>query len=545
MQSRLQRWYHSTFGYALAGAIALWAALPPLGLWPLAWIAPVWWVLLVRRDGLLGKRPYGALWLVGVAFWLAELYWLTFPHPANTLGWAALAMYFGIYLPAFVGLSRVAVHRLRTPVIVAAPVVWTGLELARAHLLTGMTMASLGHTQYRWIGLIQISDLAGAFGVSFVVMFVAACLGRMIPIEGKPRVLWPLAPATVLLATVLVYGHFRMLGDASADRAEPPKRIVLVQGSIDSDLKHDPDRRNEVHEHYCTLTREAVRQFGTPDLIVWPETMFRSTLITYDPDARAPESYRRENVNQEQFEFLVKTAARRSRMELRDLARAFDAPMLIGVERDHFGPDRQRAYNAAVYLDKNGEVLGCYDKMHRVVFGEYVPFADRFPWLQRLTPLPVSLDAGQRPAAFDVGGLRVAPNICFETVLSHVIRRQILALRGQDTEPDVLVNLTNDGWFLGSSELDLHLICGVFRAVESRKPLLIAANTGFSAFVDADGRIVHRGKRRQTDAILAEVRPDPRGSWYLDHGDWPAALCLAACAAFAMVGIWQRVRRRV
>jgi apolipoprotein N-acyltransferase len=183
--------------------------------------------------------------------------------------------------------------------------------------------------------------------------------------------------------------------------------------------------------------------------------------------------------------------------------------------------------------------------MHRVVFGEYVPFADRFPWLQQLTPLPVSLDAGQRPAAFDVGGLRVAPNICFETVLSHVIRGQILALRGEGTEPDVLVNLTNDGWFLGSSELDLHLICGVFRAVECRKPLLIAANTGFSAFVDGDGRIVHRGRRRATDAILAEVRPDPRGSWYLDHGDWPAALCLAACAAFAMVGIWQRVRRRV
>ena len=84
--------------------------------------------------------------------------------------------YFAFYLPLFVGLARVAVHRLRVPVILAAPVVWTGLELARGRLLSGMTMASLGHTQYRWIGLIQLSDLAGAYGVSFVVMLVAAAV---------------------------------------------------------------------------------------------------------------------------------------------------------------------------------------------------------------------------------------------------------------------------------------------------------------------------------------------------------------------------------
>ena len=99
---------------------------------------------------------------------------------------AGVVVLLRVLFPLFVGLSRVAVHRMGVPVIVAAPVVWTGLELARAHVLTGMTMASLGHTQYRWIEVIQISDLAGAFGVSFLVMFVAACLGRMLPCDGKP-----------------------------------------------------------------------------------------------------------------------------------------------------------------------------------------------------------------------------------------------------------------------------------------------------------------------------------------------------------------------
>jgi apolipoprotein N-acyltransferase len=101
----------------------------------------------------------------------------------------------------------------------------------------------------------------------------------------------------------------------------------------------------------------------------------------------------------------------------------------------------------------------------------------------------------------------------------------------------VLVNLTNDGWFWGSSELDMHLACGVFRAVECRLPFLIAANTGLSAWIDGDGRIVDRGPRHSADTLLAEVRLDSRQSWYLDHGDWPAGVCLAACLVFAAVGV--------
>ena len=104
-----------------------------------------------------------------------------------------------------------AVHRLRVPVILAAPIIWTGLELARAHLLTGMSMASLGHTQYRWIELIQLSDLTGAYGVSFVVMFVAACLARMLPCDDAP-LQWG-ASRRALLAAPAGRGHARRRAD--------------------------------------------------------------------------------------------------------------------------------------------------------------------------------------------------------------------------------------------------------------------------------------------------------------------------------------------
>ena len=240
-----------------------------LVLWPAAFCLCLasarWW----RR------RPYCTLWLVGFVFWLAALHWLRLPHWATCFGWLALSFYFAFYFPLFVGLSRVAVHRLGVPVIVAAPVVWTGLELARAHVLTGMTMASLGHTQYRWIELIQISDLAGAFGVSFLVMFVAACLGRMVPCDGRRWAAWPLAPALAVLAAALVYGHVRIF--------RPTRRAARRPDRPDPRLDrhaHEvrPRHAEEIFEHYLRWSQAAVREAAKKhekiDLIVWPETMF-------------------------------------------------------------------------------------------------------------------------------------------------------------------------------------------------------------------------------------------------------------------------------
>ena len=126
--------------------------------------------------------------------------------------------------------------------------------------------------------------------------------------------------------------------------------------------------------------------------------------------------------------------------------------------------------------------------------------------------------------------------------MPQVIRRQVRELAARGQEPHVLVNLTNDGWFWGSSELDMHLVCGVFRALECRKPFLIAANTGISAWIDCCGRIVAQGPHRDEALLLAEVTPELHTSWYVRYGDLPAACCLAACLVFACVGCWERFR---
>ncbi|HEY2893210.1 MAG TPA: hypothetical protein VGJ16_03330, partial [Pirellulales bacterium] len=142
------RW-RSTFALAAIGQPLFWAALPPLSFAPLAWLAPIPWVLLIRSQRLSGRRPYLVLWFSSFLFQLAAFYWVTLPHWATAFGWLAMSAYLAIYFPVFIGLSRVAVHRLRVSPLVAAPVVWVGLELARAHLITGFAMGNLSHTQYR------------------------------------------------------------------------------------------------------------------------------------------------------------------------------------------------------------------------------------------------------------------------------------------------------------------------------------------------------------------------------------------------------------
>ncbi len=570
MSSKLQDFYATTFGQAMVGAVVLWAALPPLDLWPLAWIAPVWWILLVRRRQLPGRRPYRALWLAGFLFWLAAVHWVRLAHWTAYFGWVALAFYLAFYLPAFVGLTRVAVHKLRLPVILAAPMVWSGLELARGHLMGGFTMASLGHTQYRWIELIQLSDLAGAYGVSFLVMFVAACLARMTTCDQRPRTLWPLLPAIALLGAALLYGYVR----TSDEQGSPLARIALIQGSVDTEIKFDPEMRQLVFEEYVLLSQEAVEKSrpGKVDLIVWPETMFRDTLVTFDEPPPMPDEF---DGTEEEFRQAFRAYAARAPRLMTQLALTFDAPLILGIDRHHYGPQEVQRLNSAVFVAKHGKLLGHYEKTHLVMFGEYVPFVRHFPSLQRLTPVSISISPGTEPAAFELdGGLRIAPSICYETVIPHVIRRQVNSLKAEGAEPHVLVNLTNDGWFWGSSELDMHLACGVFRAVECRKPLLIAANTGISAWIDADGRVLARGPRRHKDphlnsdatlttvqrqrrrrwceqygpwpkgtaTILAEVAPDRRSSWYLQYGDWPAGICLAGCVVLGLTAAWARIR---
>lgn len=525
----------------------LWASFPPIHLWPLAWVAPLPWLLLVRFAQLSGRRPYWVLYGVGFLHWLVLVQWVRLGHWAAHFGWIAIALYLAAYLPAFVWLSRVAVHRFRLPLPLAAAVIWVGLEVLRGWLLTGFSMVLLAHTQVQWLPLFQISDLFGAYGVSFVMIFVSACLAEIVPLgqascpAGNPKLagwkLAPLIPAVLVMAAVLAYGYFRLHQAPDPQAAARTAKISLVQGSIDT-VFGDETLDDRTLKQYVKLSREAAEAGG--DLVVWPESTFPPTRITYETlDNVQPPRWFQGDARQ--FHETVRHIEKNFAESARRVGYSNSGqrvPVLVGALTLGVGPHEPKRYNSAVMIDAEGNVTGSYYKMHPVMFGEYVPGGQWFPWLYKLTPFPVGLTAGTQPVVFPAGELLLSPSICYENTVPHLIRRQVARLRSEGQEPDVLVTLSNDGWFRGSSELDMHLACGIFRAVELRKPAVIAANTGFSAHIDGNGRVLKKGPRRKTDKLHAVVQADGRSSLYSRTGDLLGNACLALCVVLAAAGWW-------
>ena len=544
-----------TWLLAGAGAITMFLVQPPADLWMLAWVAPLPWLALVAQREFSAPRPWRTIWICGFVHWLLTIHWLRLPHPATSIGWVMLSAYLAVFVALFIGVTRRLVHRHGWPLMLAAPVAWMGAEHLRGWLFGGFTFAGLGHTQWRWTALIQAADAFGAVGVSGIVMTVAAGLVTLATTCGRRACVCAVAVAVAVPAIALVYGTWR-LATAPAP-ADPPLDVLLVQGSIDTELKHDPLAAGEVARQYDDLTMAglAATPERKPDLVVWPETMWRWGLVRIAADEVLPQSVVTEALGgaADGLDATARQARAREVLEaerieaLAVFARRYAAPWLVGLDRqeiDPAAPGGARHYNAALFLDADGRPLGCYDKMVPVLFGETIPGGATFPWLYRLTPLPAGLTPGREPVAVEIAGHTVAPTICYETALPSTVRRIVRELAARGQRPDVLVNLTNDGWFWGSSELDMHLACGIFRAVEVRTPLVIAANTGFSAWIDGSGRLLARGPRRATATLRAAVVADGRSGPWLFWGAVPTGGCVAVVVAALAGGLIEWKARR-
>ena len=570
-------------GLALAGAVTMFIVQPPADCWLLAWLAPLPWLAVVQAERLSAAHPWRSMWLGGFFHWLAAIHWLRLPHPATSIGWVALSAYLACYVPLFVMIARRLVHGWRWPLVAAAPLAWMACEQLRGWVLGGFTFGGLGHTQWRWITLIQLADCLGAVGVGGVVMAIAAGVASLAAavvsreqsggFSGWHRLRAALADAitaAVVLLAALGYGSWRLREEPRS--AGPALDVLLVQGSIDTELKHDPAAAGDVARHYDELTMTALgSKMATvpgetlqphPELIVWPETMWRWGLLEIDPDEVLPESVVEQTLAGRDAKEPADTSLRpdsaadrqatcRRLLEeerlklLAAFARRYGTYWLVGLDKQvvtPHAPSGAKNYNCGLFLAPDGVPLACYSKQYPVMFGEYIPLAERFPWLYRLTPLPAGLTAGTEPVAVTIAGRRVAVNICYETALPEAVRSLVLELSRAGGRPDLIVNLTNDGWFWGSSELDMHLTAAIFRAVEVRTPIVIAANTGFSASIDGAGRLLARGPRRATGTLRVGVRPDGRTSPWLTWGSLPLGVCVAV-AAVALLSGWSQAGR--
>jgi apolipoprotein N-acyltransferase len=577
------RWRQGTLFQACLGSVLLFLSFPPFDLWPLAWVALIPWLRLIAVPSLPGRRPWLSLYTAGFLFWAVVLYWLTLPHWAGMLSLLAMPGYLAFYTPAFVGISRALVHRWRVPLPLAAPLVWMGFEYARSWILTGFSMAALGHTQWHFLSLIQCADLGGATLVSGIVTLPSAVLVAWW-YSASPRRNVELAFGSVCTTAIVVAACWY----GSRWTSEPTSPILtagLIQGSVDSYFDSRAMGNVEVLNQYGRLTetlkyawRERLTGEPSPknletdlesnvhlirdrllmidpmpqkiDLIVWPESMYRDPPVTFAPEFVPP-------ANSQITPAMFELENRNKILEFFRQRAPTGTAIIFGSDRVYYHtsqPDYYERFNSAFFIDQNGKMQPPYDKQHLVPFGEFIPLGSWMPWIYRVSHLAGGLSPGAVARSFDIVNavgrtVRIAPNICYETVVPQVIRAQMRELAAADKTPDVLVSVTNDGWFFGSSELDLHLRCGVFRAIEARRPLLIAANTGFSGNIDPAGRILNQGARRKTDVLLVNAMefnsPEARElSPYLRYGEVPGKAGWYLICVVAVGELVLAIRRR-
>ncbi|TWT58416.1 Apolipoprotein N-acyltransferase [Thalassoglobus neptunius] len=572
---------------AFATAAMLWAAFTPLDWGWLAWISLVPLLSIARIPDRLGWT-YRLLYLSGFLYWLITLQWMRYGDPSMYIALAAMAFYLAFYWPIFVWLTRTSFHRFRIPLFVSAPILWTGLEYLRSFLFTGFSWYYLGHTQHNWVDLIQISDLVGAYGISFLIVMSNAVITECLPLrwiwrglgikshtptdesqasdakssthlraEDRPLLqrLGMVALSVGLVIGAMIYGQLRRGSEAFP----VGPRVSLVQGNFVASLKSDRDQWGEIFQVHYHLTGLSVR--FQPDLIIWPEGMFRYPV--YETQKGLSDE-QLDEILAEEFPEIGLTSdywnSGDSQQRLSSMADMTDAGLIVGASAFEAGDDGVDIYNSAVFAAPQSGVQGRYHKIHRVPFGEYIPLREQLPLIQSLTPFrgDFGIQAGTNLEVFTYKDWRLLPIICFEDTVPQLVRQLVSQAQHRDSLPiDVLVNLTNDGWFHGSSELDQHLITAKFRTVETRTPMVRAVNTGISAVIDGDGVVrepndfvdldakreerpptesmkdpeTGRYHRQRNLALIADVPLDPRESFYVRFGDWFAASCLVAVFA--------------
>jgi apolipoprotein N-acyltransferase len=416
----------------------------------LAWVGfvPLFFALKNKSK----SKAFLLSYFAGIIFWFGIIYWLI--H-VTLLGMILLVLYLALYF-AFFGLivSRRSVLGTWYSVLFI-PSLWVALEYLRSHLLTGFPWALLGYSQYLNLPIIQIADITGAWGVSFLVMMsnvmIYSVIGyRLSVIGGKQKYLLPI----LCILVTLTYGYYKIYRTPNTEHLTPIK-ISVIQGNIPQELKWDPNSKDFIIDRYISLTRQALKD--RPDLIVWPEAALPVVL-------------------EEEPVFYEKT---------KDFVREIKIPLLLGAvtSKDNL------YYNSALLISAEGRLLYKYDKLHLVPFGEYIPLRKTLGFLQTVVPIGDFSRGSQytvfsEPTTHYPLPTKFSVLICFEDLFPELSRNFV------KKGADFLINITNDAWFKMTSSPYQHLQASVFRAVENRVALIRSANTGVSGFIAPTGKII-------------------------------------------------------
>ena len=491
---------------AITSGILIALSFPTPGISFLAWGALI--PLLVAMEGSTSRTAFRVGCTCGVTAYAIILYWLNIVFIRyGHLPWSvSIPVYLLLvfWLALFYGLST-SIARMGENVGIKAaftlPVAWVAFDFIRSFLFSGFAWAMLGHSQFRTLPLIQIADLGGVYGITLLIVLANVVLYRALRAVSGAGVRYPVKSALTLLALLvatLFYG-FSQLQKNDTDASKKPMRVALIQGNIPQDVKWSPEFREKTVDTYERLTREAAK--GGVDLIVWPESA-------------VPFFFQDEPLQAER---------------IRKLARETGAHLLLGSPAHELRNGRNTFLNSAFLLSPSGETIGRADKLHLVPLGEYVPLGNILTFINKLVVGIGDFAPGEKAVALDAAGTKLGIQICYEVIFPELAREYVRA------GARVLVAITNDAWFGRSSAPYQHLSISIFRAIETRTPLIRAANTGITAIVDKNGHISTMTGLFAEGYRTGEIEPGSGQSLYLKIGDAPAWICLLLTAGVALL----------
>ncbi len=524
---------------ALLSGVLLTLCLPPWDQGWLCWIAltpliaAIWFGKPADTEAIRAtprwrrflRRPTGRAALLGyvtglVFFWWA-FFWLT---TVTGIGWFILAFYLALYPAVWAAFLAAASESaedftrsgLNLRLAASGAAAWTALEWVRGWLFSGFGWNNLGTALHENLAFIQIVEFTGVGGLSFLVAFtnlIAVITVKRFLAEihhRKIRPHWDFSLNMALIVGVFLFG-VRTLFQPPIE-GTTPLRVAAVQPNIPQNEKADLAFEKSVFERLTFLTESALA--WNPELLVWPEAATVRGMF----------------VDETNYAFVHQFAARG------------EVNFLFGtVDFDA----EQRDYNVAALLTQQGKLLQIYRKMHLVPFGEYIPFRHSFPLFAWIVGdlVPADYSPGRHYSILRLSkpDLKAAALVCFEDTLGELTRRFVLG------GAQLLVNVTNDGWFLKSPASRQHLANAVFRAVENRRPLVRAANTGVTAFINPTGRITSRFDDVFAEGVLTEeiqIPPESaRVTFYTRRGEIFSHVC-TAFSLFAVALMTLQARRR-
>lgn len=491
------------------------------------------WVVLIplhlALDQCSKQRAFWIGWLSGVIGFTGIMAWVvtamtTYGKVPEPISYAILLL-LTAYLGLYVALYSLAFVWLRELIprygIFFAPCFWVALEFFRTYLLSGLPWCLLGYSQYRELDLIQVADLTGVYGVSFLVVLVNVALAELIVwimpfFRGfhPAKLPWELLTTAAACMVLSWFYSSAVLSDRDVKQPYPSITVGVVQPNIDQAVKWDASFREETMRRLDRLTG----QLGADtDLIVWPE-------------AATPFILEREK------EYQLKLIAWAERAQ---------APLLLGSPALRFYPDR-RPYllNSAYLLGTDGTILGRYDKHHLVPFGEYIPlkssllfFLDKLvEGIGDFEPGPGSKPLSFSPKSWGQDrpntsrSVKFGVAICYEVIFPDLVRQ--FAANGAE----FLVTITNDGWFGHSSAPAQHFAMVVFRSIENHLAFARAANTGISGFIDPFGQITQATPLFTELALHATIPIKHSRTFYSYYGDVFASACVIICGLLCLFG---------